>query len=90
MRQLNFIKEVSKEWRVDLNRWETIYKVFGYIKIYRYSVWGKRDKLRLFKISGAKYLPEMPDVKFRITNGQFKNEYNCNKYLLPLNMEVCE
>lgn len=83
-----FVKEISKEWRIDCNRWETIYEFLGYIRIYKYSILGKKNRWRLLKISGSKYLPKMPEVKFRITNEQFQKEYNGNRWLLPINMEV--
>lgn len=88
------ITEQQRTWRTDLRRWETIFLLCGFIRIYRYTLFinGKLiKKYSLWKLqsnmaihmNSANQLGEIV-----IGRQEFADRYNGNKYLIPYNIKL--
>ena len=87
------IRLKQKAWRIDLDRWETIYIICGVLPVYEYSLWVNGVVIierTLFKRRGAKYFThkKLPDIY--VTNKEFKEVYNSNKWIIPMNYKTDE
>lgn len=82
-------KTIHKHWREDLYKWEEK-KTFIFIPYYVYSIWkdGKtKIKYSLIKKSkrNAKYIKKAFKTNIYVGKKEFKEVYNNNKYLVPIN-----
>lgn len=83
--------KTEKDYRLDLNLWETKYTAFNWLSIYKYCIMrhGKRTVFySLFKRnpSQARYLPRpIPETKIYIGRKELQEKYNGNKWLVPVN-----
>lgn len=82
------ITQQYKQWRTDIDRWETKYLLCGTIPIYEYSLWINGVVIierTLFKKRGAKYFYPKFINRIYVTNKEFKENYNSNKWIIPTN-----
>jgi len=82
-----------KRFRSDIGRWEEIRTInirgCSIPFWYRYTIWGVSPKSRMFKIKGAEYVDLVPLVRsLGITQEEFQQNYEGNKWLLPINRHV--
>lgn len=76
----SFTKVISKDWRKDINQWETQYKAFGFT-YYSYSIFGSKTKFSLFKRPNPVYIKEPYITEIYVS----KSEYNNSKWQIPTN-----
>ncbi|QIG62297.1 hypothetical protein [Tenacibaculum phage JQ] len=87
----NFRKTAYKWYRSDCNLWEEKKIVFWFIPYYEYSIWkyGKLNKkTRITKYKNPKYIKKAIVTKVYVGKKEFKEKYNNNKYLVPINFEL--
>jgi hypothetical protein len=86
-----FSKSIYKYWRTDKYLWEEKRVIFWFIPYYKYSIWkdGKTtNKIRLAKYSKPTYIKKAIETKMYVDKKEFKEKYNSNKYLVPVNYEI--
>ena len=77
-----------KKYRLDLKRWETKFE-FCKLIFYRYdSIWRKPIVKLFTPLPKAEYFEFRELPKIRLTQEQFKNDYQSNKWLVPVNREL--
>lgn len=88
-----FIPKREYRWyRTDLNMWEDKFIFLNFIRYYKYSIWlrGKTiKKIKFLKIKNQIYIKEVIELgKLQVGKKEFKELYNNNKWLIPINKEL--
>ena len=86
-----FSKNLYKFWRKDKYLWEEKRIIFWFIPYYKYSIWkhGKTiTHIKILKYPKPKYLKKAIKTTIYVGKQEFKEEYNGNKHLVPLNYEL--